>query len=220
MYPEQLTSNSFYLRTGKRLVDIFLSIAGLVFLSPLFLALAALVKITSPGRVLYRQQRVGKDGCVFAIVKFRSMFQDHGENGPTVTSARDPRITPLGRWLRYLKLDELPQLWNVLVGDMSIVGPRPELPSYVAAYNACQKRVLAVRPGLTDDASLAFRWEEELLSQSHDPEQFYRDVVLPRKLELSLEYVAKASLARDFSLIVRTLLSITKRPSPGVAITS
>jgi lipopolysaccharide/colanic/teichoic acid biosynthesis glycosyltransferase len=147
----------------KRSFDVVFAGLGLLVLSPLFLLLAIAVELSSRGPVLFRQQRIGKDGRPFCIVKFRSMVENAQDLGPGVTRDGDPRITAMGRFLRKTKLDELPQLWNVLVGDMSFVGPRPEVPRYVEKYTAEQKRVLALKPGITDVATLEFRDEEELL---------------------------------------------------------
>ena len=185
----------------------------LVVMSPLLLIVCALVKLTSSGPVFYRQERVGEGGRPFNIVKFRSMVVDADRRGPGLTSAGDPRVTRCGAVLRRLKIDELPQLWNVLKGDMSLVGPRPELPVYVANYDPQQRVVLTVRPGITDCASIAFRWEEDLLAQRSNPEQFYKEDVLPRKLALNLEYVANMSLKYDFLLMVRTVRSLFSFPS-------
>ena len=148
---------------AKRVFDLFFSVVGLLVLSPVLLVLAVLVKVSDGGPVLFRQQRVGKDGRPFYIVKFRSMVENADDLGLGVTRDGDPRITAMGRFLRKTKLDELPQLWNVLVGDMSFVGPRPEVPGYVARYTAEQRKVLALKPGITDLATLEFRKEEEML---------------------------------------------------------
>jgi lipopolysaccharide/colanic/teichoic acid biosynthesis glycosyltransferase len=185
----------------------------LVLFSPVLLIVSALVKLTSPGPVFYRQERVGRNGKLFKIVKFRSMIVDADRRGPGLTLAGDPRVTTVGAVLRQLKIDELPQLWNVLRGDMSLVGPRPELPLYVANYDSGQRVVLTVRPGITDSASIAFRWEEELLAHNSNPEQSYREDVLPRKLALNLEYIERISLKHDFLLVVRTARSLMSRPS-------
>lgn len=212
---------TWYCRAGKRSCDIFISTAGLIVVSPLLLVLSIVVPMTSPGSVFYRQERVGKNGQLFKILKFRSMIANADRQGPGLTTAGDPRITKIGSWLRRMKLDELPQLWNVLRGDMSLVGPRPELPSYVASYDARQKLVLKVRPGITDKASIAYRWEEEVLATAQDPEMFYRQVVLPRKLDLNLEYARSISLKSDFLVLFRTVCSLfSLRPdnSPSAAI--
>jgi lipopolysaccharide/colanic/teichoic acid biosynthesis glycosyltransferase len=207
------SAHGLYRRTGKRALDAAMSAMMLVVMSPLLLIVCALVKLTSPGPVFYCQERVGEGGRPFKIVKFRSMVVDADRRGSGLTSAGDPRVTRCGAMLRRLKIDELPQLWNVLKGNMSLVGPRPELPVYVANYDPHQRVVLTVRPGITDSASIAFRWEEELLAQKSDPEQFYKEDILPRKLALNLEYVANMSLEYDFLLIARTIRSLFSFPS-------
>jgi lipopolysaccharide/colanic/teichoic acid biosynthesis glycosyltransferase len=189
-------------------LDLALSALGLVLASPLLLVIAVLVKITSSGPALYRHQRVGLEGQPFYVLKFRTMVRDADHVGPAVTSATDTRITPVGRWLRRSKLDELPQLWNVLVGDMSLVGPRPEVPRYVESYSPDQRRVLSVRPGITDAASIAYRHEEELLAGRADLDCYYREVVLPDKLNLNLAYLDRMSLRYDVSLLLRTTTAI------------
>jgi lipopolysaccharide/colanic/teichoic acid biosynthesis glycosyltransferase len=201
-------SDSFYSRAGKRIIDAVVSLAIILVLSPFFLFTAVLIKLSSRGPVLYRQHRVGKDGQVFKILKFRSMVEDAERKGPGITCAGDVRITEIGAILRRFKLDEFPQFWNVFKGDMSLVGPRPELPVYVANYDERQRCVLSVRPGITDKASLKYRWEEEVLASNSDPERFYRDVILPHKLALNLEYVKQLSLANDLGLLVRTAHSM------------
>jgi lipopolysaccharide/colanic/teichoic acid biosynthesis glycosyltransferase len=188
---------------SKRLFDIVCAAVGLVLLSPLLLLAAVWVKLDSPGPALFRQTRVGRFGAPFTIHKFRTM---RVEPGAAITVGADPRITRSGQVLRQTKLDELPQLWDVLRGAMSLVGPRPELPHYVALYPAdLRERVLAVRPGITDPASLAFSHEAELLAAAADPEREYREVILPAKLKLSADYAATASLATDLRLIFATL---------------
>ena len=191
---------------AKRLFDIVASGMGLLLLLPLLLGVAAWVKLDSPGPALFRQTRVGRFGIPFTIHKFRTM---RVEPGAAITVGADPRITRAGAWLRATKFDELPQLWDVLRGAMSLVGPRPELPRYVESYPAdLRQRVLAVRPGITDPASLAFSNEAELLAAAADPEREYREVVLPAKLRLSADYAGQASLATDLRLILTTLARI------------
>lgn len=203
-----IESASFYRAGGKRALDVTCSAIGLLALSPVLLAVAVLVKLSSKGPVFYSQGRVGRDGKIFHIVKFRSMKDSPNGNGPVITSAGDDRVTPVGRLLRWSKMDELPQLWNVLTGDMSLVGPRPEHPKYVRDYTEEQRRVLAVRPGITDIASIVYRNEEAVLAQSSNPEWFYREVILPHKLSLNLEYVTDISLVRDLRLILETIKSL------------
>ena len=190
----------------KRTFDLFFSALGLLLLSPLLVALALAVKLSSRGPVLFRQQRVGKGGRRFQILKFRSMVVDAERLGISVTRRGHPRVTALGRMLRDKKLDELPQLWNVLCGDMSFVGPRPEVPRYVRQYTEEQKRVLALKPGITDLATLKFRREEELLSAVADTEKYYLEYCLPRKIELNLTYAETANVWEDLKIIMRTLL--------------
>lgn len=200
---------------AKRAFDLFFALAGLLLLSPLFLALALAVGVSSRGPVLFRQRRIGKHGRPFYIVKFRTMVVNAESYGLSVTRDGDPRITKVGRLLRKTKMDELPQLWNVLVGDMSFVGPRPEVPRYVAKYTAEQKRVLRLQPGITDLATLEFRNEEQLLRTAADTERFYTECCLPRKIELNLAYAAQASFWQDIKIILRTLLLLAWGGSPG-----
>jgi len=189
---------------GKRTLDLFVACTGLIVVSPLFALLAVLIKVTSKGPVFYRQERVGRSGKLFRIAKFRSMYLHADRSGLLVTSAGDPRVTPVGRILRRLKLDELPQLWNVLKGEMSLVGPRPEVPCYVKSYSTSQRQVLTVRPGITDPVSILYRHEEKTLGEQADPERYYREVVMPDKLNLNLEYLNHISLSYDLSVLLRT----------------
>lgn len=195
---------------AKRAFDIFFAVLGLVFLAPLFLLAAIAVKLSSCGPIFFRQQRIGKDGRAFYILKFRSMIPNAEKVGPSVTRDDDPRITPLGRVLRKSKLDELPQLWNVLVGDMSFVGPRPEVPRYVACYTAEQRKVLELKPGITDVATLEFRDEEELLSTVLEMERYYLQHCVPRKIKLNLSYAEKANIWRDVQVIFRTIVLLCR----------
>jgi perosamine synthetase len=189
----------------KRSYDIFFAALGLVLLSPVFLLIALAVKLTTAGTVFYRQKRIGQHGFAFVIWKFRTMVAGSDKMGPQVTSADDRRITPIGRVLRRTKLDELPQLWNVLRGDMSLVGPRPEVACYVERYTPRQKEILRHKPGITDLASLRFRDEEKLLQSVGAPEQFYVEQCLPRKLELNQEYARNANLLTDTWIILQTI---------------
>jgi lipopolysaccharide/colanic/teichoic acid biosynthesis glycosyltransferase len=200
-------SRTIYARYGKRAFDVFLSAAGLLILSPLLVIIACCVKLSSRGPVLYRQIRIGQDGCEFRIIKFRSMVVDASKKGLGITVSGDGRVTRVGRFLRRYKLDELPQLWNVLRCDMSLVGPRPELPVYVAGYTPEQRLVLSARPGMTDPASLAYRHEEELLAGHENPEEFYRSQVLPDKLARNVQYIQKISLQGDLRIILETVVS-------------
>ncbi len=195
------------MRKVKRLLDILVAAGGLVMTGPLLLLLAALVKLDSPGPVFYRARRVGQGGRIFHMLKLRTMYVDADRRGPAVTLADDPRITRVGRWLRALHLDELPQLWNVLVGDMSLVGPRPEDPRYVAHYTSRQRQVLSVRPGITGAAQLLFRREAEVLGPDATDEDYLK-WVMPYKVEVDLDYIAHWSLWRDLGILWRTFTAV------------
>jgi lipopolysaccharide/colanic/teichoic acid biosynthesis glycosyltransferase len=194
---------------AKRLFDLVLSAAALLLLWPLLLVIALWVKLDSPGPVFFRQERVGRHGVPFRIHKFRTMTHSATPTGPQITVGADARITRAGQFLRQSKVDELPQLIDVLVGSMSFVGPRPEVPRYVAIYPpALREKVLSVRPGITDLASLEYRNESELLARASDPEREYREVVLPAKLALQAQYVDRAGLVTDMQLIALTLKAL------------
>jgi lipopolysaccharide/colanic/teichoic acid biosynthesis glycosyltransferase len=197
----------FYAKYGKRILDILASMAGLILLSPLPAIIACRVKWTSRGTVCYRQVRVGKDGRPFRIVKFRSMVAHASGNDSAITVAGDLRVTAVGSFLRRYKLDELPQLWNVLRGEMSLVGPRPEVPFYVADYTPEQRAVLSARPGITDPATLVYRHEEQILAAQDDPENFYRTRVLPDKLARNSVYLQDMTFTNDFRIILKTISS-------------
>lgn len=192
---------------ARRLLDVVAAAAGLILLSPLLLALALAIKLDSSGPVFYSARRVGRYGREFRLYKFRSMVADADRHGPAITAAGDRRITRVGRFLRRTKLDELPQLINVLKGEMSLVGPRPEDPRYVALYTSEQRQVLEARPGITSAASLAFRHEEQLLA-GPDWETRYREHVLPTKLTIDLDYLAQRTLASDLRLVMQTILAM------------
>lgn len=200
-------SESVYTKWGKRALDVIFSALGLLVLSPFFVIIGCIIKLSSSGGPFYRQKRIGKGGRHFQILKFRSMIVGGAKRSLQITASGDSRVTSVGRVLRRYKLDELPQLWNVLRGDMSLVGPRPELPTYAAAYTDDQRRVLSVRPGITDPASLVYRYEEEILAEHNDPEQFYRTQVLPDKLVRNLAYVQAISLKDDLRIIFETVVS-------------
>lgn len=189
----------------KRLFDIVASTLGLIVLSPLFLVLAVWIKVDSKGPVFYRQTRVGWHNKDFRIFKFRSMRVGSDRGSLVTIGGRDPRITKSGYYIRKYKLDEFPQLINVLIGDMSLVGPRPEVRHYVDYWTPEQMRVLDVRPGITDPASIKFRNENELMAQAGDPEQYYINVIMQEKLRLYLEYVDNQSFLYDLRLIFATL---------------
>lgn len=186
-----------------RALDIVISSIALVLLSPALLLIALAIRFTSPGPALYSQARVGRGGRTFRLLKFRSMRS--AMNGAPITADDDRRITPVGRFLRHRKLDELPQLVNVLRGDMSLVGPRPEVPEFVAHYTEEQKQVLSVRPGLTGAATLAFRHEEKLLAGRPNVVDYYLAEVMPAKLEIELRYLRQRSLLTDVLLLLRTV---------------
>lgn len=191
----------------RRWLDVAASLVGLAVLSPLFLMIGLWIKLDSPGPIFYRATRVGRNGRLFRLYKFRSMVAGADKRGPGITATGDARVTRAGRFLRRNKLDELPQLINVLQGEMSLVGPRPEDPRYVALYTPEQRQVLAVRPGITSAASLAYRHEEQLLA-GEDWESVYREQVLPAKLAIDLDYLERRTLARDLKLILQTVAAV------------
>lgn len=194
----------------KRLFDIVASGLGLIVLSPLFLILAIWIKLDSEGPVFYRQVRVGYKNKDFRIFKFRSMRVGADKGSLVTIGGRDPRVTKSGYWIRKFKLDELPQLINVFIGDMSLVGPRPEVRHYVDYWTPEQMHVLDVRPGITDPASIKFRNENELMEQADDPEKYYIEVIMQEKIKLYLEYVEKHSFWYDLGLIFKTFWVIVK----------
>jgi lipopolysaccharide/colanic/teichoic acid biosynthesis glycosyltransferase len=187
----------------KRGFDMALSVVALLLLWPFLLVVAVVVRLDSPGPSLFRQTRVGKSFRLFELVKFRSMT--HGNSGTGITCGMDHRVTRCGGVLRAFKLDELPQLWNVLCGDMSFVGPRPEIPSFVNRFRPDYEEILSVRPGITDPASIRYRSEAELLGTMRDPMKYYADVILPEKIKISKRYVRSANFGKDVSLIFQTL---------------
>ena len=194
---------------NKRIFDFVAALLGLLVLAPLFVAVAVWIKIDSRGPVFFRQPRVGKDGVMFDIVKFRTMF-DEAHDG-LLTIGHDRRITPAGRFLRRHKLDEFPQLFNVVAGTMSLVGPRPEVPRYVDCYPPeVRQVVLSVAPGITDWASIYYKEENSLLSRSVNPEQAYLDTILPAKLKYNLRYVHERSFWNDVRIIFTTLATLVR----------
>ena len=194
----------------KRLFDIVASGLGLIVLSPLFLILAIWIKLDSKGPVFYRQVRVGRNNKDFRIFKFRSMRVGADRGSLVTIGGRDPRVTRSGYWIRKFKLDELPQLINVFIGDISLVGPRPEGRHYVDYWTPEQMHVLDVRPGITDPASIKFRNENELMEKAEDPEKYYIEVIMQEKIKLYLEYVEKHSFWYDLGLIFKTFWVIVK----------
>lgn len=198
----------------KRVLDLAVSSAALVLTAPVLAVAAAAIKLDSPGPVLFRQERVGRNRQPLRTLKLRTMHVESDRKGLQITAGNDPRITRVGRWLRRTKLDELPQLWNVVRGEMSLVGPRPEVPRYVGAYRAEWQRLLDVRPGLTDRASITFRDEEALLSLAADRERAYLEVIMPLKLELALRGVDEGSLRSDLGVLFRTACAVLRVQTP------
>jgi lipopolysaccharide/colanic/teichoic acid biosynthesis glycosyltransferase len=189
----------------KRSFDVVASALGIIVLLPFILIIAAAVRLDSPGPALFRQVRVGRHGRQFEIFKFRSMRNSTASDAPLISTSSDPRITRIGSFLRRRKLDELPQLFNVFAGDMSIVGPRPEVPKYVEHYPPqLRTLILSVRPGITDEASLEFRNEGEMLAAASDSEQFYINHILPRKLSIYARYARNHTFANDIRIVWRT----------------
>jgi lipopolysaccharide/colanic/teichoic acid biosynthesis glycosyltransferase len=197
----------------RRCFDILVSASGILLLLPVFIVIGIAVRLTSPGAAIFRQERVGRQFRSFKIYKFRTMVNDAPSLGGPITFGRDPRITWIGALLRKTKIDELPQLLNVLRGDMSLVGPRPENPEYVELYRNDYKEVLTVRPGITDLASIRFRDEAEILGHAQDPEREYVERVLPEKIRLAKEYIQRSSFVFDVLIIAKTLLKVVW-PSP------
>lgn len=194
----------------KRVMDIVISGAALCVLWPVLLLIALAIVIDDPGPVFYRQVRVGRGGKEFRIFKFRTMVVDADKKGLQITVGRDSRITRMGALLRKTKLDELVQLLNVFLGQMSFVGPRPEVPRYVAMYTPYQRQVLLVRPGITDYASIAYRNENDLLAGAEDPERMYVEEIMPAKLELNMKYLRRVSPLEDIRLILATIAAVIR----------
>jgi len=192
----------------KRLFDIFFSLIGLIILIIPFLIISLLIAFDSKGGVFYKQIRVGKNGVDFKLLKFRTMQTDADKAGLLTVGGRDNRITKIGYGLRKYKIDELPQLINVLLGDMSLVGPRPEVRKYVDLYTNEQQRVLSVKPGITDYASIEYSNENELLGQSENPEQIYIHEIMPAKLKLNLKYISEQGVGTDLKIIFKTIAKI------------
>lgn len=193
-----------------RLCDIVFSFFGLLFLSPLFLIVALWIVIDDPGPVFYRQQRVGRHNRDFGLLKFRSMRVGADRMSLITIGDRDPRVTRAGYYIRKFKLDELPQLWNVLIGDMSLVGPRPEVRRYVDLYTEKQRQVLSVRPGITDYASIEYIDENKLLAQAADPDKTYIEEIMPAKIELNRRYINNPTLGQYFKIIFLTIAKIIR----------
>lgn len=200
--------STFYVRKGKRIFDLFVATAALIASTPFLLICAIAIRLNSPGPILFRQRRVGQHGKAFEIIKLRSMVDRGGHNGSNLTISNDPRVTAVGKWLRKTKADEIPQLVNVLRGEMSLVGPRPETADHVALYNRIQRRVLEVKPGLTGRASVAFVNEEKILANQPDTEHYYVTTVMPRKLQYDLTYCGSVSFLGDLILMLKTIAKL------------
>jgi lipopolysaccharide/colanic/teichoic acid biosynthesis glycosyltransferase len=199
------------LSRSKRLFDLVMSMPLLAFAAPVMAITALAVRASSPGPLLFRQARLGKDGVDFEILKFRTMTHAPNGNGPRLTQREDPRITPIGRLIRQSRLDELPQLWNVIRGDMSLVGPRPDVPEFLARLKPEQACILKIRPGITSLTSLEFRHEDELLPRGASEREItrhYVEQILPEKVRLELDYAEKATLLSDLRVLLRTAASV------------
>lgn len=203
---------------SKRFVDIVVSAGLLVGLSVFMAAISLAIKVTTPGPVLFRGTRVGRHERRFHILKFRSMVVGADRIGASSTADDDPRMTPLGKWMRRYKVDELPQLWNVLVGDMSLIGPRPQVSWAVERYSAAEKILLTVRPGITDPASLRFANEGEILSGHPDPDRTYFELIHPEKMRLSIHYVKNRSFLGDLMILVATVGAALGRHAGGMGL--
>lgn len=196
--------NSFYRNIGKRLFDIVVSSILLVLLIPFFIVIGIVIKLTSKGDIFYIQKRVGENFKEFDLYKFRSMKNDNN-NGLLITSKDDPRITSIGKFIRKTKIDELPQLFNVLKGDMSLVGPRPEVKKYVDYKKKDYEKILTVKPGITDWAAIKYRDEEEILASQKDKEEAYKNIILPKKIELYYQYIDNITFQNDLKIILNTV---------------
>ncbi|ASW43547.1 sugar transferase [Clostridium isatidis] len=193
-------------RVIKRIFDFVVSLIGIIIISPILIIVAICIKADSKGNILFLQKRIGKDGKPFNIYKFRTMVSNAEKLGAQITVGKDSRITRVGAFLRKYKIDELPQLFNVLKGDMSLVGPRPEVPKYVELYTEEEKKVLEVRPGITDLASIRYSDENDILGKVENPEEYYINVIMKDKLKLNLEYIEKSNIFFDIYLIIKTIL--------------
>lgn len=199
----------FKVKLIMRVFDYIMALIGMAVFSPLFIIVTILVKVSSSGPILYSQERVGRNGIQFRLYKFRSMVVNADKIGTSVTADKDPRITRIGRILRKIKLDELPQLWNVLKGDMSFVGPRPDVPEIVDNYNDEMRRVLDVRPGITSNVALHLRNEEDFLSLAIDHDRAYDEIFVPAKVKLAMEHVDRESFFFDFGILLKTVWVLT-----------
>jgi lipopolysaccharide/colanic/teichoic acid biosynthesis glycosyltransferase len=200
--------NTLYATYFKPLLDSGLALIGILILSPLLLTIAIAIKLTSNGPTLYKQQRYGQNFRPFQVLKFRSMIINANQKGLLITAQNDPRITPIGKILRKTKCDELPQLINVLKGDMALVGPRPEVKKYIDHFKTDYEKILSIKPGITDNAAIAFINEEELLANKSEPEHTYIHDILPKKIELYHQYIRTISFKTDIKIIFKTLFKL------------
>ena len=206
-----MTISQHKLMSSKRLFDLFLTIPGVLLLSPIFLLSMIAIKLDSKGAVIFRQKRVGLNGKIFEVLKFRTMIVDAEKKGAKITTSTDLRITKVGSFLRNCKVDELPQLFNVLKGEMSLVGPRPEVPEYVKFYpDNMRELILSVPPGITDRASIEYKDENKILANSIDPVKDYREKILPVKLDYCKKYVLNHSLLIDIGIILATIYAVIR----------
>jgi lipopolysaccharide/colanic/teichoic acid biosynthesis glycosyltransferase len=204
-------TQGFYGRYGKRLFDLILSIPSIIILLPVFLISAVLIKIETSGPISFNQERIGYDGRPFNLYKFRTMVKDASSTGPSVTPADDPRITRVGRLLRKFKVDEMLQIFNIVKGDMSVIGPRPELQKFVDEFKDDYRKILKIKPGMTDYALIAFRNEEEILSKFDNVEEGYIKEVMPEKIKLYKKYLNEMSLGTDIRIFFKTIMEILGR---------
>ena len=195
----------------KRQFDLFFSFVGISLFLPVGALIALMIKIEDSGPIFFIQERVGYRGKLFRMIKFRTMVRDADKVGTAITIGNDPRITRIGRWLRRFKLDEFPQLFNVLKGEMSFVGPRPEVPKYVMLYNDTEREVINLVPGITDPASIIYRNENEILGKFGDPEKHYVEKIMPDKIRINLEYAKKANVLSDIFVILQTIGILFKK---------
>jgi lipopolysaccharide/colanic/teichoic acid biosynthesis glycosyltransferase len=200
-----------YKTCGKRIFDFVCALIGFLVLSPLLVIIAILIKVESKGPVFFFQERMGKEGKIFRLVKFRSMYVDPAQEKKGFTPGDSSRITRIGKFIRKTKIDELPELINVIKGEMSLVGPRPEVPRYKHIYDAEYRAVLTLKPGITDPASIKYKDEEEILARSSDPEKMYIETILPDKLKINLSYLKEISFCNDLKIILDTIVRLIFR---------
>jgi len=204
-------TNGLYGRYGKRVFDLVLSIPSFILLSPVFLIASVLIKIETPGTATFAQERIGRGGRPFKLYKFRTMVKDASKMGPPITPTNDPRITKVGKLLRKYKIDEMLQIANIIKGDMSVIGPRPEIEKYIKKFKDDYSKILKIKPGMTDYALIVFRNEEEILSKFNDVEEGYIQEVMPEKIKLYKKYMDEMSLLTDIKIFFKTIWEILKR---------